>query len=63
MIRSLILSVPLAGSNDNIETYKEYSGQATLFLGPPRNLEPLLLILLEDKQTINVVCEHIATDL
>jgi hypothetical protein len=64
MIRSLVLSdVPLAGSNDNIESFREYSSQAALFLGPQRNLEPLLLLLLEDKQTVTVVSEHIAADL
>jgi hypothetical protein len=56
MIRSIVLSdVNLSGSNDNIDSYKEHSGHAAIFLGPQANLEPLLLTLGEDKQTITVI--------
>jgi len=39
MIRSLVISnICLSGSNDSIDTLKEYSGNAVMFLGPNRNL-------------------------
>lgn len=58
MIRSLVLSnICLSGTNDTIENFKEYSGYQVQFIGPQSNLEPLILILQEDRQTITVLNE------
>jgi|JI9StandDraft_2_1071091.scaffolds.fasta_scaffold1108213_2 hypothetical protein len=45
----------LYGTNDSIDNLKEYSGHAFLFLGPPSNLHPLILILQEDRHTVTVL--------
>lgn len=61
MIRSLLLSnICLSSSNEAVETFKEYSGHSVIFLGPNRNINPLILILQEDKQTITVLSESAA---
>jgi hypothetical protein len=63
MIRSLVISnICLSGSNDSVDTLKEYSGNTVMFIGPNRNLEPLIFILQEDKQTITVLSENAMTD-
>ena len=64
MIRCLVLSnILLSGSNTGIENLREYSGYSFLFLGRECNLQPLLMILQEDKQTLTVLNEHPVEDL
>ena len=56
MVRSMLLSnIRLLGGSDHIEKFKEYSGHYLLFLGPPCNIDPLILILQEDRQSITVL--------
>ena len=63
MIRSMVLSnIRLLGGSDNIEKFKEYSGHCLLFLGPASNIDPLILILQEDRQTITVLAEQAVSD-
>ncbi len=63
MIRCMVLSnICLVGTNDTIENLKEYSGYSFHFLGPQSNLQPLLMILQEDKQTITVLNEPAIED-
>lgn len=64
MVRCMVLSdICLSGTNDSIDNLKEYPGHAFLFLGPSSNIEPLLLTLEEDKQTITVLNENPPKDI
>lgn len=63
MIRCYVLSnICLSGTNDNIDNLKEYSGYSFHFLGPQSNIQPLMMILQEDRQTITVLNETAVDD-
>lgn len=52
LLSDLTLATP---QPESVEHFKEYSGHAMIFLGNPWLPNPLLFILQEDRQTVQVI--------